>query len=375
VSRFAIAAAAGVALGVAVLLVVLSVMDGFQMDMRQQLIRFHGEAALVGDGTPFPVDGALVRQLEEVEGVEEVVPFYEAFVLAEFGGRYAFPLALGIDGDAVPADGVLLGSAVAEQLEIIPGEELLLFSPRTFIGSGGETMLPLQVPAKGYVPTRRGAADGQRIMLLRQALSELCGDGDSAKGYELRLADGVDCERVVRDINSQHRNSRLGAVSWMDMNGDLVAVLAMERAAMFFSMAGIVAVAAFAMGSFLAAHVSRRARDIGILRAMGFSGCAIGASFFMQSIFIGAIGSCCGVGVGALVLRFRDALLAILVGAFGSGERLLSYYAFNNLPMHWSWFEVAKICSMALAVAAAAGLIPAIRAMGTDPSIALRHGE
>jgi ABC-type lipoprotein release transport system permease subunit len=108
---------------------------------------------------------------------------------------------------------------------------------------------------------------------------------------------------------------------------------------------------------------------------MGFPRRNIGLSFFLQSVFIGVIGSCCGIIFAGLILRFRDGILSAFVVAFGRGDRLLSFYAFDRLPMLWRWTETAKICLTALAVAAIAGIVPALRAMAMDPSIALRHGE
>ena len=373
-NRFAAVAAAGVALGVAVLLVVMAVMDGFQMDIRRRLISLHGEAAIVGDGTPFPVNGEFVRQLEGLVEIEAALPFYESFALLELNGRYAFPLTLGLDGDAVPDGGILLGPSTVEQLGATIGEEVLLVAPQALLGSNnGEIVLPLQLSVAGALKASRGGADCQRAIVSRAALSELFGDGDSAHGYEMQLGKRVDCEEFVRKLNDGILPKPFKAVSWMDMNGELMAVLAMERAAMFFSMAGIVAVAAFAMGCFLASHVARKSRDVAVLRAMGCGRRDIAASFFLQSVFVGLLGSVFGVITAALMLHFRDGLLALLISAFGRGERLLSFYAFDSLPMCWRWVEVVKICSMAVAVAALAGVVPALRAAAVDPSKTLRH--
>jgi lipoprotein-releasing system permease protein len=372
--RFTFAAAAGVAIGVAVLIVVLSVMDGFQWEIRRRLLQLHGEVAVLGEGSAFAAVDAWKERLEAMDQILEANPFYETFALAEFGGKYALPLALGLDGEAFPEGFAVVGAAVAEQLGTKPGDEMLIADPQTFLRNGeGEVQLPLPLNVLGSMSVRSGEMDGRRILLSRESLSRLFGEENCASGYEIKLAKGVEGEKLVEKLNGGLLPPFLRAMSWIDMNGELLSVLAMERAAMFFSMACIVVVTAFSMGSFLAAHVARLSREIGALRAMGCSGMDIGLTFVLQSVLIGFLGSCGGVAAGWALLHFRDGVLSFLVGAFGGGERLLSFYSISGLPALWRWSEVAKVCSMAVAVTAAAGLVPAIRSMGTEPSLALRH--
>jgi lipoprotein-releasing system permease protein len=376
-SFFALTASFGVAIGVAVLSVVLSVMDGFQGEVRERLLRFHGEVAVFSDSPPFSAVAEGGRLLASVEGVSEARPFFEAPLLVEYGGRYALPIALGLAEEelsSLPARSALVGGSLAEELGIRAGDEIFLLNPQALLeADDGEVVLPLRTTVAGTLPAHRSGPDGRRLLMPMEALAEFFGPSDRAVGYELRLNQGTSAQELVRRLNEEILAPPLRAESWMEMNRELLSVLALERAAMFFSMAFIVAVAAFAMGSFLAAHVFRRTREIGLLRAFGASRVAIALSFFLQSVFVGLLGLFMGLALSGLLLHWRDGLLRLLLFAFGRDGGVLSFYAFDRLPMAWSWWEFGKICAFALATVAAAGLFPAIRVLRVDPSLALRY--
>ncbi|MDR0679128.1 MAG: FtsX-like permease family protein [Puniceicoccales bacterium] len=374
---FVLASSSGVAIGVAVLAVVLSIMDGFQGEVREQLLHFHGEVAVLSEGVPFSAVEEGRRLLLAVRGVAAARPFFEAPLLLEREGRYALPIAQGLAAeelDGLPAGSVLLGDCLVERLGAQPGDDISLLNPQTLLGADdGVVVLPLRATVAGTIPARRGGPDGHRVLMAIDELAGLFGSSDAAMGYELRLTPGTKAQELVRRLNGEVLLPPLRAESWMEMNRELLSVLALERAAMFFSMAFIVAVAAFAMGSFLAAHVSRRAREMGLLRALGARPSTIAFSFFLQSIFVGILGLLLGLALCALLLHWRDALLRILLAAFGRDGGVLSFYAFDRLPVAWSWWEFGKISAFALITVAVAGLLPAFRALRTDPSLSLRH--
>jgi lipoprotein-releasing system permease protein len=313
------------------------------------------------------------RLLEAVDGVAEARPFFEAFVLLERDGRFAFPLALGLE--EIPQNSALLGELVAEQLAVCGGDVIHVVAPQALLQGDGLD-LPLPLTVGGTLPARRGGPDGQRLLMAMGDLAGLFGEReDRAVGYELRLRDGTRCGDLVRKLNGELLAPPLRAVSWMEMNGDLLSVLALERAAMFFSMAFIVVVAAFSMGSFLSASVFRRSREMGLLRALGCSRRGIAASFFLQGVAVGALGVAFGVLLALFLLHYRDGLLRLLLAAFGRGDGVLSFYGYERLPVQWSWCGMGGICAFSFAVSCCADLLPALRALRLDPSAALRHGQ
>jgi lipoprotein-releasing system permease protein len=369
----------GVALGVAVLLVVLAIMDGFQGEIRRRLLRFHGEVAVISDGGAFSPENGVLDRLASLEGVEAAVPFYETFLLLEKESRYAFPLARGSDGGESGGNGevIFLGRSIAEQLAARPGDEVLALSPRQVVANlsgDGERHLPLQLASGGPTAGRREGPDGSRVFLPLELLAEMSGEPGKIHGFELRLRRGVDAENFARRLNGGILPPSLRAVTWMESNRELLSALALERAAMFFSMAFIVVIAAFSMACSLSSHVAGKVREIGLLMALGCGRGAIAASFLLQSALVGFFGILVGLGLGAFLLSVRDGILRGVLWFFGRGERIFEYYDFIHLPAAIGGGVPVKICAFAMATTLLAGLLPACRVLRLDPSAALRHG-
>jgi lipoprotein-releasing system permease protein len=271
---------------------------------------------------------------------------------------------------------MVLGSAIAEQLGAGPGDEVLALSPERALAAiegSDERTLPLPFLVVEGANSRRDGFWGHRVFLSLEALGDLFGEVGYVHGFAIHLRPGVDPNRFALHLNGEILLPPLRARSWQEMNGDLLSVLALERAARFFSMASSVAIAAFAMGSFLASHVVRRTREIGLLLAVGAGRGAIALSFLIQSGLIGFFGCFCGTLLGALLLCFRDGLLRLCMVLFGGERGVLSFYAFDRLPIALSGWELFKICAFALAVTLLSGLLPVLRVLRIDPSRALRH--
>ncbi|MDR2577092.1 MAG: ABC transporter permease [Puniceicoccales bacterium] len=370
----------GVAMGVAVLVTVLSIMDGFQDEIRRRLLLFHGEVAVLTNGPSLREVDAVRNALEAVEGVVAAIPFYETFLLLEHGGNYAFPLAVGLEEEwtdvADWADGaVSLGGDVAEQLIASEGDELLALSPAQVLSNleGEEKILPTTLRVVSVPLARRDGSDSQRVFLPMETLSALCLEAGTVSGFELRLCRGMDADAVAKNLREHVLGPGLRAITWREANRSLLSALALERAAMFFSMAFIVAVAAFAMGSFLSAHTARKTKEMGLLVALGCTRVRVAICFFLQSTIVGLCGIFAGLALGATLLFFRDPILRLVIGVFGREERIFDYYNFTQLPMALHVGEIFKIVAFALLTAIAAGLLPVFRVLRLDASTALRR--
>jgi lipoprotein-releasing system permease protein len=201
-----------------------------------------------------------------------------------------------------------------------------------------------------------------------QAISGEC----SIDGYQLKLRRGVGVESLASRIG-KYLEPPIQVRTWREAGGELVAMLAMEKSAMFLSLSCIIAMAAFCMASALAGNVARKTQEIGLLLAIGCSKGGIALSFLLQSLGIGVLGIAIGSCLAAGILSMRDGLLRLLMTTFGGEERLFSFYGFSHLPLHVHGGDVVKIFILAIAATLVAGLLPVCRILRIDPSQALHH--
>jgi lipoprotein-releasing system permease protein len=162
------------------------------------------------------------------------------------------------------------------------------------------------------------------------------------------------------------------AKSWMDSNQDFLFVVQLEKNMIFFLLLFIIVVAAFSVASSLLISVVRKTREIGLLGAMGGRPKDVALCFCWQALIIGTTGTLVGVGLGFLVLSFRNNIIAGFTRLTGSEEALLRFYEFSNLPAHLSNSDLTLITTSAIVISTLAGVLPAWRAARLQPVEALR---
>jgi lipoprotein-releasing system permease protein len=357
-----------VALGVAVLVVVLAVMGGFHGEICRQLREMHGDVAVVAQG-PLWEDGPERELLLTVPGVQRVEPVLEVPLLLEHRGVHALPLVRGEAG----CDGLRLGRFLATDLGADAGDVVQLLAPAALLGGGDEVLLPVDVAVAGVLPGGRGSWLDGGAVISRRELQEILGEEGRIGGYALQLARGRDAARMAAQLNGGLLPANLHARTWLEAGGELLSMLALEKAALFFSLACIVAMAAFCMASALAVAVAHKTQEIGLLLAIGCGRGKIALSFFLQCAGTGAIGLLLGLPLAALLLHFRDGLLRFLLALFGRGEEVLAFYGFRHLPVQVLPRDLFAIAGFSLLATGLAGLLPVRSILRLDPSIALRH--
>jgi lipoprotein-releasing system permease protein len=350
-------AALGVAIGVAALIVVLSVMNGFQEDVRRQLKDWHGEITIGGSAGE---DGVWQAWLESFPEILSVEAFRECPLLIRSGDRHVLVPARGL----AITGGIRLGRDLLAGLGVGNGESVSILPVENFLAEG-EFFLPEQLP----VSPLRSPPGTAEVPLA--ALREM-GISDGIDGYRLRLRRGIREEALAHRLNGT-LEPPLRAHTWWEAGGELVAMLALEKSAMFLSLSCIIAMAAFCMASALAGNVARKTREIGLLLAIGCGKGWVALSFLLQSIGIGLLGIIIGSAFAAITLGLRDSLLRILMGAFGGEERLFAFYGFSHLPLLMRVGDLLGIFSLALGASLLAGLLPVFRILRMDPSQALHH--
>jgi lipoprotein-releasing system permease protein len=193
-------------------------------------------------------------------------------------------------------------------------------------------------------------------------------------GLNLKLAPGLDVDVMVRQLNGLLPTVAPGAVarSWMEANQDFLFVIQLEKNMIFFLLTFIILVAAFSVTSSLLISVVRKTREIGLLSAMGGSSTQVACCFAFQALLVGIAGTALGCGLGFMALRFRNEAVGAFTRLTGSEEALLRFYEFSQLPAYLPNRDLATIITLAVAISALAGLIPAWRAARLKPVEALR---
>lgn len=388
-SFFALISILGVALGVMVLLIVQSVMNGFVHEIRSSLASTNGDVRVFGDGL---IDDweSIRREIAGRPGVEAAAPFAQGVVMVQAANRPLFPYVWGLEprhGPEVlpvgeflvagkPADlddrSVFLSTGVARQLGVHLGSEVEVYTPLMLDRmKNDEVILPVGLRVAGVFETGWNEVDANTILVTLRTMQELYGLGDRVHGLTLRLSERADATSVAADLN-ETLPGNLSARTWMEMNEDFLFILRLEKTILFFIMIFIVLVASFSIAISLMMAVIRKTREIGLLSAMGASRFGIGACFCLQGLLIGVVGTGLGVGGALLALRFRTEILEAFAGITGRGQALVDAYGFAYLPVHYIPADFVIVTVFSITVSTLAGLVPAWRAARLQPAEALR---
>jgi lipoprotein-releasing system permease protein len=391
----------GVAIGVWVLIVVISVMQGFDEQTKERIFAFNSHLRMFADG-PMRDYREVSSQARELPGVRGVAPFVLGQVLvktqppAGIPPKAFAPFIRGLDlqneaevsslPDSVIAGefnlrgrGLLVGSALASQLEVWIGDYLAVYSVADFDNweqarSEGREDGPL---ARDFVI--RGIYDvgyndyNQGFILMSlgnaQDLYEL---GDSVHGLMVKLDDPELAARMRLELLPLLRG-RGEITTWLEENRQLLEAILVEKNVMYYLLFFIVLVAAFGITSALITFVVQKTREIGVLKALGASGAQIMALFLGQSLIVGVIGVAAGYAMGMVSLAYRNEFLFFMRRATGFELFPAAIYNFIELPAVIVPQDIAVICGGSLVICLLAGVIPAWNASRLQPVEALRH--
>jgi len=380
----------GVTLGVAVLIIVTSVMGGFGYEIRRMIVETEGEIDVKAEGAlanPAPV----LAKVSATPGVAAATPYVKGAVLAMAGGRPSYPIFRGIEVETVEGvtnlgrfvnprsaistlddDSVILSSHLAKALGVRVGDKIEIYSP-LFIEKlkNDEVFFPKEFRVAGDLYIGHQQLDSNTIYGTLRAAQELYGLGRSVHGIYVRVKPGENEFAVMGRINPQLPPAAR-AYSWMESWADFLWVLNLEKSINFFLLLFIVIIAAFSVMSSLLISVVRKTREIGLLGALGARARDVALCFCAQAFIIGVTGTAVGVALGFGVLAIRNDLVHGIAKLMQRQDTLRQFYQFADLPSHTLMSDLVMTVVAAIFVSTLAGLLPAWRAARLKPVEALR---
>ena len=381
-----------VALGVAALIIVMSVMNGFRAELFDKIVGLNGHAIIQGYEGRLSNWEQIADAARKTPGVTSATPLIEQPLMASANGRVEGVLVRGmrmedlrsnavITGNVKAgdlrsitpgSDRVAIGSRLAEMLGAYPGMEISLISPEgrsTVVGT-----VPRIVSYTVGAIFEVGVYDYDKafVVMPMQDAQSLLMLGDQVGMIEIQSTDADKVAEILAPLEPQVRGRGI-IVDWRQMNSALFEALEIERIAMFVVLSLIILVAVFNILSSLIMLVRAKTRDIAILRTMGASRRGMMKVFVTVGVTIGSLGIIFGLILGAVFLFFRQGVVNAI--QFVTGQNLWdpSVRFLSELPSKTDPFEVTAIVLIALILSFLATLYPAWKAASTDPVQVLRY--
>ncbi len=387
VSVITVISVLGVMLGVAVLIIVLSVMSGFDHMWRDKILSFNAHITLTGYG-PLDAPAEFIERIESVEGVQGAAPYVEGLVFLQHRDKIFTPLLRGIDPDyemrvsrvpefmvegafEIEYEELIIGRDLAAQMGVRVGDRILVYSPQSFI-SPDEIRLPEELTVTGIYELGMWDFDMGYTLTSLGMGRELYGMEEGVHGVQIMTHDPYRAH-LVADRLKLELGPDYDVRTWMELNRQLFAALRVEKNMMFFLLIFITIVAAFGITNTLITLTVQKTREIGLLKALGFSSGSIMRVFFWQGWIEGVLGTACGIGMGLLILNYRNDLMLWLSDRFGWELFPKELYHLSEIPASTSLFDIVLIAVSVMVICTLAGIVPAYRAASLDPARALRN--
>ncbi|MBV9860601.1 MAG: lipoprotein-releasing ABC transporter permease subunit [Alphaproteobacteria bacterium] len=390
VSVIAIFSLLGIALGVATLIIVMSVMNGFRADLVSRILGLNGHLGVYGQSgglTDFDADAQKVRALP---GVVSATPLIEGQVMATSDAGAAGALVRGIRPDDIRGrkliadhivagsladfgdDGIVVGGRLARRLGVAVGSSLTLISPQGNATAFGTMPRLKTYHVVGLFDVGMYEYDNSFIYVPLEAAQVFFRLPNAVTNLEVFVADA---DRVGRErqLIAQALGGGIRIVDWQQANSGLVNAVEIERNVMFLILTLIIVVAAFNIISSMIMMVKDKGRDIAILRTMGASRGMILRIFMLSGASVGVIGTVAGFALGLAFTENIEAIRQFVQGIVGTDLFAAEIYFFTRIPARIDTQEVATVVLMALALSFLATLYPSWRAARLDPVEGLRY--
>jgi lipoprotein-releasing system permease protein len=398
----------GVALGVAVLIIVISVMSGFDHDLRGKILGFNAHLTVTqvnaakGAGTTMKNYPDVAAKITANKNVRGVSPFVMGPVLLETQEdtnhpayqdapmlRGADPATEGqvsmlpdkiIEGKFdLSGRGLLVGTDFADNLHLRVGDHVSIYSAREIKKMKAAhdrkedlVIAPDDYEVRGIFDVGYYEYDSRVVVTSIDNAQDLYDLNDSVHGLLVMLNDPYQAAAVKTQLtHTLGRN--FNVTTWMEQSSVILNAILVEKNVMFYLLFFIVLVAALCILSAQITFVIQKTREIGMLKALGASNLQISGIFLSQSAIIGVIGVASGYGLGMLAVTYRNEFLHLMRSVTGWELFPASVYGFGGLPALITPSDVTIICLGSFVICILGGLLPAVRAGRLKPVEALRY--
>jgi len=381
---------AAVMLGVAALIIVMSVMNGFRAELFDKVTGLNGHAVVQGAGGPLQNWRPVLAEARRTAGVVDAQPLIEQPLMASRSGRVEAILLRGMPRDQIvgnraltvragslaalgPGSGnVAIGTQLARQLGLSVGMPITILSPEGRTTPFGTVPRIVDYNVAAIIETGLYDFDKAFVIMPMEDAQEFLMLGEAVGMIEVTTTDPDRVQEFLDPLRARLANGVL-VTDWRQMNSALFEAIQIERVVMFVVLSIIILVAAFNILSSLIMLVRAKHRDIAILRTMGASRRGVMKIFMTVGLSIGVLGIVAGMALGFLGLYFRQPVVNFFQGLTGQNLWDPEVRFLTALPSRVDPVEIMMIVMMALVMSFVATLIPAWRASKTDPVQVLRY--
>lgn len=381
---------AGIALGVATLIIVMAVMNGFRAELFNKILGVSGHVLLQPLDGPLTDYNAVARRIDGVDGVIMAIPFVEGQALASGNVTSSGALVRGVSAEGLARlsfvsdnillgstegfgedRGVLIGSRLSRTLGVSIGDNITLLTPNGTVTPFGITPRSQSYPIRAIFEIGMSEYDSSYLFMPMDAAQLFFNQDGRATAIEVFVQDPDAVERLRPQI-AQAAGRPLFIVDWRQRNATFFSALVVERNVMFIILTLIIIVAALNVISGMTMLVKEKTRDIAILRTIGATRGMVLRIFLIVGLSIGVVGTLVGFVLGTAIALNVEAIRAFISGLFQVELFSPEIYFLSQLPSDMDSSETAFVVLMALALSLLATIYPAWKAARTDPTVALK---
>ncbi len=407
VSVITIISLLGVMLGVAVPIIAISVMTGFNVALQKAILGFEPHVRVI-NGEVMQNWREVLPLVEKVPGVVAAAPYVQGPVLVEHDGRINPAVVRGIDVEQeqklidlkkfikgsldMPIDSVIIGKELAAEIGAHIGDEVTIYAPgniqgvvqeirreaddpkakpKTLADLKDDVVIPAPLKVVGLINSGTNTFDSTFLLVTLEKAQELYSLKDGVHGIAVKTTDPYYVQPIQARIDDVIGNDGY-AVSWYDDNRERFEAIRVEKQVMFLLLSVTGLVAAFSIMNTLIIVTVQKTREIGIMKALGAKRAQIVWVFLSQGMLVGFLGTLLGLGLGLFLLHFRNNFRDWLNHTFGLSIFPPGIYEFDGIPAAVIPRDVLIICVGAFLLCTVAALIPAWLAARLDPVKALR---
>jgi lipoprotein-releasing system permease protein len=382
----------GIALGVTALITVLSVMNGFEKELRARILGMAAHATITGIGGTLADWPAVAEVAARHTGVVGVAPYISAEAMLTHGEAVRGAVVRGVLPEEEPrvseivqsmtagsleslkdgSYGIILGKDLAQNLGVTMGDRVTLVAPEVRVTPAGVLPRLRRFTVVGIFEVGMYEYDAALAFINLADAARLFRLGDEVSGVRLKLGDMYQAPRVSRELTRELPGS-YWVTDWTQHHVNFFRAIKTEKTVMFVILALIVAVAAFNIVSTLIMVVTDKESDIAILRTLGAAPASIMGIFIVQGSVIGVVGTLLGAAGGVALALNVETIVPAIESVLGVKFLSPDVYYISDLPSDMQWVDVVRISLVALLLSLVATLYPAWRASRTQPADALRY--